>query len=101
MKWIFVCAVLLTAFNSCKKEKTKQPLVGKWELRYIKGGMAVSGQLFYPSGNGSTITFGDSLYEYHKMNRLIFRGTYTITRSYCYATGRDMNAYVIGNGKTF
>lgn len=103
MKWLLLLLMGIVAFEGCKRQNTKDkdPLIGKWELRYLDGGLIAHGAMFYPAGNGSTITFGDSIYEYHRLNRLVYHGTYTITRAYCYATGRDMNAFVIDNGKTF
>lgn len=101
MKWFFIGALITLAFSGCKKEKMKDPLTGKWELRHLKGGIAAPGEISYPAGNGTIITFTGPTYESYWLNQFNYHGTYSKTRGYCYATGREMDAFVIENGKTF
>ena len=103
MKRFFLVTLIAITFANCKKEKNKNhdPLIGKWELRVLHGGLAASDTIHYSAGNGTTLTFSDTTYESYWMNQFVSKGTYSKTRALCYQTYREMDAIVINNGKTF
>ena len=103
MRPMLITIFSLTLFLACKKANTPKhgadSLIGKWELRHSIGGFAP--QSSYPPGNGRIMILTDTTLESFSPGGYHSTQSYTKGDGYSYQTGRQMQAIVIDNYKTF